>query len=63
MSIAITDFNNDGFLDIIVANSGSNVVGLLVGYGNGSFANQISYPVGYNARPNWIAFGDFSDDH
>jgi predicted nucleotidyltransferase len=62
VSITIADFSNDGFLDIIVANSGSNSVGILFGYGNGSFADQISYQVGYNSRPNWVAFGDFNSD-
>src|SRR5690242_17532781 len=36
-SIAVADLNNDSNLDIIVANYGSDNIGLLFGYGNGTF--------------------------
>ncbi|CAF4344529.1 unnamed protein product, partial [Adineta steineri] len=44
-SIATHDFNGDNFLDIVVANHGSNSVGVLLGYGNGSFAHSTTYSV------------------
>ena len=45
-SVAVGDFNNDTILDIIVANYGTNNLGVLLGYGNGTFANMVLYSVG-----------------
>ncbi|CAF4948368.1 unnamed protein product, partial [Rotaria sp. Silwood1] len=59
-SVAIGDFNNDARLDIVVTNSAANQVGILLGYGNGSFANQISYSSSYS--PQSVAAGDFDND-
>jgi hypothetical protein len=59
-SIAAGDFNNDTRLDIVVANYGSNNVGIFLGYGNGSFANQTTYPT--DSSPQSVAVGDFNND-
>ncbi len=59
-SITAGDFNNDTFLDIVVANYNSNNVGVFLGRGNGSFANQTSYPAG--SGPQSVAVGDFNND-
>ncbi|CAF4911856.1 unnamed protein product, partial [Rotaria socialis] len=45
-SLNAVDVNGDGKLDIIVANYGSNNVGVLLNIGNGSFAAQTTYPAG-----------------
>ena len=45
-SLAVGDFNNDTHLDIVVANYGDNNIGVLLGYGDGSFANQTTYSTG-----------------
>ena len=37
-----------------------NNVGVLLGYGNGSFANQITYPTA--TSPSHAAVGDFNND-
>ncbi len=54
-------FNNDGFLDIIVANHGiaSNIVSVFMGNGNGTFAAATTYTMGSNPR---ITKGDFNND-
>ena len=39
-SVAVSDFNNDNFLDIVVANYGTNSILLFLGKGNGTFSNQ-----------------------
>ena len=60
--IAVGDFNNDGRSDIVVANSGTNNVGVLLGYGNGSFAAIITYSTGDGSYPIAVAVGDFNND-
>ncbi|CAM4988716.1 unnamed protein product, partial [Rotaria socialis] len=60
--VVIGDLNNDSNLDIVLANYGSNSVGFLVGYGNGSFKNEILLSIDSNSHPNLIAIGDFNDD-
>jgi hypothetical protein len=39
IAVAVGDLNNDSQLDIVVANYGTNNVGVLFGYGNGTFVN------------------------
>jgi hypothetical protein len=62
-SIAIGDFNNDGHLDISVANNGTNNIGVLLGYGNGTFGIQTTYSMGDQSEPLSIAVGDFNNDN
>ena len=59
-SLAIADFNRDTHLDIVVANYDSSNVGILLGYGNGSFQSQTMYHTGF--YPYSVAVGDFDDD-
>jgi hypothetical protein len=41
---ALGDYNGDGKVDIVVANSFPPSVGLLLGNGDGSFRNEITFP-------------------
>ena len=59
-AVVVADFDNDHRLDIVVASSGSNDVSVLLGYGNGSFADAVSYDVG--SVPQAVAVGDFDGD-
>ncbi|CAF3149807.1 unnamed protein product [Rotaria sp. Silwood2] len=59
-SVAVGDFNNDTQLDIVVANSLSDDVSVLLGNGNGYFENQARYSAGYG--PQSVAVGDFNSD-
>jgi hypothetical protein len=62
--LAVGDFNNDGYQDIVVANSGTDNVGIFLGYGNGTFAAQVTYSTGVISSPYSVAVGDFNkDDH
>ena len=63
LSIAVNDFNNDGYLDIAVANSGTNTVGIFLGYGNGRFRSQTTYSTSPGSRPSSIIIGDFNQDN
>ena len=62
-SLALGDFNNDNHLDIAVANYGTSNIGILLGYGDGTFANQTTYTTLSNSHPSSLALGDFNHDH
>jgi hypothetical protein len=61
VSIAVGDFNNNNQPDIAVANSGNNNIGIFLGYGNGSFQDQITYWIGYYTTPVSLALADFNN--
>ena len=44
-SIAVTDINNDGIADLVIANESSNTVSVLTGLGNGGFNAAVNFPV------------------
>ncbi|CAF0744124.1 unnamed protein product [Rotaria sp. Silwood1] len=61
-AVAVSDLNNDNILDIVIANSGTNNILLLYGYGNGLFGNETSYALGYGYRPSSVAVKDLNQD-
>ena len=61
-AVTVGDFNNDTLLDIIVVNYGTSNVGVLLGYGNGSFANVKIFSIGYGSLPFALAVGDLNND-
>jgi hypothetical protein len=54
------DFNNDGKIDLVIANNGSSNVSLLLGTGNGGFAAPTTTHV--NGGPRSLAVADFDRD-
>jgi hypothetical protein len=63
--VATGDFDEDGILDLAVANTTSNTVSILKGQGssgvgNGTFAAAASFPAG--PGPYRIVVGDFNED-
>jgi hypothetical protein len=58
--IAVADVNNDGKLDVVVANQLSNSVAVLLGNGNGTLQSPRVFAVG--ANPLAVAVGDFNGD-
>jgi hypothetical protein len=58
--VAMADLTGDGKVDLIVANSGSNKVSVLLGNGDGTFQPQQIYPVGY--QPFAVAVADLNGD-
>jgi FG-GAP-like repeat len=59
-SLAAGDFNHDGHLDLVAANSGSHDVSILLGRGDGTFQNQVRYAIGPNVVSPVV--GDFNGD-
>ncbi len=59
-SVAIGDVNGDGKPDLVVANSGSNTVSVLLGNGNGTFQPQQTFAAGPAQLA--VAVGDVNGD-
>src|SRR3954466_2771535 len=58
-SAAIADVNRDGKPDLVIANSGSSDVTVLLGDGKGGFAPAAGSPFPAGKNPNDIAVADF----
>src|SRR2546425_1212566 len=59
-SVAIGDVNEDGILDLVVANADSNTVSVLLGTGTGSFAAKTDLATGAGTRPFSVTIGDLN---
>src|SRR5438105_4652244 len=59
-SLAVGDFNGDGKADLVVANSSSDSVAVLLGEGDGEFLSAVEY--GSGSYPFFVAVGDFNGD-
>lgn len=59
-SVAVADFNHDGYPDIAVAYLEDNAVRVLTGKGGGLFNTATEYPVG--KQPYSVATGDLNND-
>ncbi|CAF1118796.1 unnamed protein product [Adineta ricciae] len=62
ISFAIDDFNQDSFIDIVVANRKSDTLSIMLGTGNGTFGMKGSFPTGKGSRPEEILVADFNND-
>ena len=58
--IIAADFNNDGRIDLVVANPTADSVNVLLGNGDGTFQSPL--PSAAGANPRSIAVGDFNAD-
>ncbi|CAF2017559.1 unnamed protein product [Rotaria magnacalcarata] len=61
--VALGDFNNDQFLDIVATNENADSIYIFLGYGNGTFQNAATYLNQLLSYPSWVAIGDFSNDN
>lgn len=61
-SVEIADFNRDGNLDLVVANSGSDNVSVLLGDGKGVLLQKKGSPFPAGHSPNDICIADFNGD-
>ena len=62
-SLAVGDFNNDSRSDIVVANSGTDDLSILFGWGNGTFSTPMMYPITLNSYPQYVITGDVNKDN
>jgi hypothetical protein len=60
-AVATGDINNDGFIDMVAANSGSNTVSIFLGTGDGTFLPATSRSSG-GVKPVALTLGDFTGD-
>jgi len=60
VSVSAADFNRDGLLDIVTANSTDNSITVLLNNGSGAFTGRKDYPAGKNPRV--VLTGDFNND-
>jgi Bacterial type II and III secretion system protein/FG-GAP-like repeat len=58
--LAAEDLNGDGHIDLVVADSGSNTISVLLGNGDGTFRQRTDYPTG--SEPVYVAVGDLNND-
>jgi hypothetical protein len=59
-SIIAEDFDGDGKVDVAITSSGSNVVSILLGAGDGTFRSQVDFGPGNG--PGSLVAGDFNGD-
>lgn len=59
-SVAIGDYNGDGYQDIATSVYGANSISIMSGDGNASFTECASLTSGMN--PNFVVVGDFNND-
>ena len=60
-SVVVADLNGDGIPDLVVANYGSNNVGVLLGNGDSTFQSAVSYGSG-GVGPKSVAVADINGD-
>jgi dienelactone hydrolase len=60
LSVVVGDFNDDGKLDLAVANYNGNNVSVLLGNGDGTFQTAVNYAV--DVAPTSVVAGDLNGD-
>ncbi len=59
-AVATSDFNQDGFTDVMTTNIGNNTFSLLLGNGDGTFQDQVTIPA--CKEPRALAVDDYNRD-
>jgi Bacterial type II and III secretion system protein/FG-GAP-like repeat len=61
-SIAVGDFNGDGFPDLAITNENDNTATILLGKGDGTFTPAPGSPLATGNSPIFVAVADFNGD-
>ena len=62
-SVATGNFNGDAYPDMVTANNIGETASVLMGNGNGTFANKVDYPTTPGgSSPEFVSTGDFNGD-
>ena len=61
--VSVADLNQDDKLDIVVANSNTNNIGILLNSGNGTFLSQVTFSTGNNSHPRCVSLVDLNGDN
>jgi len=61
--ISIADINHDTYFDLLVANNGTNNIGMFFGYDNGTFTYQKTFSTGSESHPCSIAVSDMNNNN
>jgi hypothetical protein len=61
-ALSVVDVNSDSKPDVIVANHGTDNVGVLLNAGNGTFTAQTTYSTGIGSGPSFVAVVDVNSD-
>jgi len=56
------DFNNDGKLDLAIANYKDGTITLLLGNGDGTFTQAVGSPYAVGGAPDQLVAADFNGD-
>ena len=62
VTIRIGDFNNDTRPDVIFSNNRLNIVGMMLGFGNGTLGVREKFVIGNASSASQIVVGDFNCD-
>ena len=62
-ALFVSDLDNDGRLDIIVGNSNYETLGILYGYGNGTFEPVVTLFTGHLSALSWVLVDNFNNDN
>ncbi|CAF4007256.1 unnamed protein product, partial [Rotaria sp. Silwood1] len=63
ISVATAYLNHDRYLDIVVANSKGNNIGVIFSRGRNLYAPMVTYSTGSNSAPRSVAVADLNGDH
>jgi hypothetical protein len=61
VQVLVSDFNNDGYGDAMIVNSGNNTLTILPGKGTGAFGNAAA-AISLASAPSQVVAGDFNAD-
>ncbi|CAF0987895.1 unnamed protein product [Adineta ricciae] len=61
--VTLIDANGDSKLDIVVANSGADNIGIFINKGDGTYFPQVTYSMGTGSSPRSVSTGDVNGDN